>query len=159
ILKWLFIGRYKAKQMPIWTMGVWKSEAITVIYEALAVPFLLHFLRGTAWLPNLLKLMGVKIGRRVFMNTTDVTEYDMITIGDDAALNEDSGPQSHLFEDRVMKIGPVKIGARTSIGSKAIVLYDTEVGDDVEIEALSLVMKGEHLPNGTTWTGSPVRPI
>ncbi len=159
LLKWLFVGKYKSKQMPIWTMGVWKSEAITVIYEALAVPFLLQFLKGTAWLPNLLKLMGVKIGRRVYMNTTDVTEYDMITIGDDAALNEDSGPQSHLFEDRVMKIGPVKIGARSSIGSKAIVLYDTEVGEDVEIEALSLVMKGEHLPDGTIWTGSPVKPI
>jgi non-ribosomal peptide synthetase-like protein len=158
MLKWIFTGNYKPRQMPIWTFGVWKSEAITVIYEALAVPFLLQFLRGTAWLPLLVRLLGAKTGKRVYMNTTDMTEYDMITIGDDAALNEESGPQTHLFEDRVMKVSTVKIGARSSIGAKTIVLYDTEVGDDVDIEALSLVMKGERLPNGTVWTGSPVRP-
>jgi non-ribosomal peptide synthetase-like protein len=158
ILKWVFGGIQKSRQMPIWTFGVWKSEAITVIYEALSVPFLLQYLKGTPWLPFLLRLLGVKIGKRVWMDTTDITEFDMVKIGDDAALNSDCGPQTHLFEDRVMKVARVNIGARSSIGARSIVLYDTEVGDDVHIEALSLVMKGERLPNGTEWTGSPVRP-
>jgi non-ribosomal peptide synthetase-like protein len=158
ILKWVFNGKNVPRQMPIWTWGVWKSEAITVIYEALSVPFLLQYLKGTPWLPILLRLLGVKTGRRVWMNTTDITEYDMVTIGDDAALNEDCGPQTHLFEDRVMKVSTVNIGARSSIGAKSIVLYDTEIGEDVHIEPLSLVMKGERLPAGTSWTGSPVRP-
>jgi acetyltransferase-like isoleucine patch superfamily enzyme len=92
------------------------------------------------------------------MQTADITEFDMVSIGDDAALNRDSGPQTHLFEDRVMKIGPVKIGARTSIGAKSIVLYDSEIGDDVKLSALSLIMKGEQLQDGTSWEGSPVRP-
>jgi non-ribosomal peptide synthetase-like protein len=158
VLKWIFGGKHAARQMPIWTWGVWKSEAITVIYEALSVPFLLQFIKGTPWLPILLRLLGVKTGKRVYLNTTDITEFDMVTIGDDAALNEDCGPQTHLFEDRVMKVSTVHIGARSSIGAKSIVLYDTEVGEDVHIEALSLVMKGERLPDGTAWTGSPVRP-
>ncbi|HWW40538.1 hypothetical protein, partial [Pedobacter sp.] len=89
----------------------------------------------------------------------DVTEYDMVSIGDDAALNEDCGPQTHLFEDRVMKVGPVKIGERTSIGARSIILYDSEIGNDVKLEALSLVMKGEVLAPGTSWTGSPVKPV
>jgi non-ribosomal peptide synthetase-like protein len=159
LLKWTFGGKHQPRQMPIWTFGVWKSEAITVIYEALSVPFLLQYLRGTPWLPFLLRLLGVKIGSRVWMNTTDITEFDMVTIGDDAALNDDCGPQTHLFEDRVMKVAKVNIGARSSIGAKSIVLYDTEVGEDVDVEALSLVMKGERLPPGTSWTGSPVRPL
>ena len=158
VLKWVFNGRNVPRQMPIWTWGVWKSEAITVIYEALSVPFLLQYLKGTPWLPIMMRLLGVKTGRRVWMNTTDITEYDMVSIGDDAALNEDCGPQTHLFEDRVMKVSTVVIGARTSIGAKSIVLYDTEIGDDVHIEPLSLVMKGERLPPATAWTGSPVRP-
>lgn len=158
ILKWVFVGRYKAQQKPMWSWAVWKSEAITSTYEALAIPFLLDQLQGTPWLPNVLRLMGVKIGKRVWMNTTDITEFDMVTIQDDAALNQDCGPQTHLFEDRVMKIGPVKIGARTSIGSGTIILYDSELGDDTHIEPLSLVMKGERLSPGTDWIGSPVKP-
>lgn len=159
ILKWLFIGKYKPEQNPMWTWKVWRSEAITTTYEALAVPFFLEHLKGTPWLPIMLRLLGVKTGKRVWLNTTDFTEHDMISIGDDTALNEDCGPQTHLFEDRVMKIGSVKIGERVTIGSRTIVLYDTEVGNDNHIEALALVMKGERLAPGTSWAGSPVNAV
>jgi len=71
---------------------------------------------------------------------------------------EDCGPQTHLFEDRVMKVGGVKIGKRCSIGARTIVLYDSEIGDDVNVDALSLVMKGENLQSKSDWVGSPVRP-
>ncbi|MBW4890917.1 amino acid adenylation domain-containing protein [Mucilaginibacter sp. HMF5004] len=158
ILKWIFIGKYTARQKPMWTWLVWRSEAITSTYEALAVPFLLDFLRGTPWLPLALRLLGVKTGKRVWLNTTDFTEHDMISIGDDSALNEDCGPQTHLFEDRVMKIGPVKIGERSSIATRTIILYDSDIGNDTNIDALSLVMKGETLSPSTDWIGSPVKP-
>jgi non-ribosomal peptide synthetase-like protein len=158
-LKWIFIGKYKPEQNPMWTWKVWRSEAITTTYEALAVPFFLDHLKGTPWLPIVLRMLGMKTGRRVWLNTTDFTEHDMISIGDDTALNEDCGPQTHLFEDRVMKIGRVKIGERINIGSRTIVLYDSEVGNDNNIEALSLVMKGERLAPGTNWAGSPVNAV
>jgi non-ribosomal peptide synthetase-like protein len=158
LLKWLFIGKYKPQQKPMWTWKVWRSEAITSTYEALSVPFLLTYMQGTPWLPLLLRLLGVKTGKRVWMNTTDITEFDMVSIGDDTALNTDCGPQTHLFEDRVMKVGHVKIGARSTIGAGTIVLYDSEIGDNTHIEALSLVMKGERLAPATNWAGSPVRP-
>ncbi|MBS1629995.1 MAG: amino acid adenylation domain-containing protein [Bacteroidetes bacterium] len=156
-LKWIFVGKYEAANYPMWSWPVWRSEAITSTYETLAVPFFLEFLRGTAWLPMLLRLIGVKTGKRVWMNTTDITEYDMVHIGDEAMLNDDSGPQTHLFEDRVMKIGPVKIGARSTVGTRSIILYDSEIGERVLLGPLSLVMKGERLPEETSWTGSPVR--
>lgn len=158
VMKWVFTGVYKPIQSPMWTSKVWRSEAITSTYEALSVPFLLEYLKGTPWLPVLLRLLGVKTGYRVVLNTADITEFDMVEIGTDSVLNEDSGPQTHLFEDRVMKIGPIKIGRRSSIGARSIILYDSEVGDDVNIAPLSLVMKGEKLQPGTSWNGSPVRP-
>jgi non-ribosomal peptide synthetase-like protein len=157
-LKWLLVGKYKPEQQPMWTPRVWISEAITSTYEALTVPFLLDYLKGTPWLPLILRLLGVKTGKRVWMNTTDITEYDMVDIGDDTALNEDCGPQTHLFEDRVMKVGPIKIGKRCNVGARSIILYDSEIADDVSLEPLSLVMKGEHLQPGTSWGGSPVKP-
>ncbi len=159
VLKWVFIGKYRAQQKPMWTWKVWRSEAITSTYEALSIPFLLEYMQGTPWLPLFMRALGVKTGKRVWMNTTDITEFDMVTICDDAALNIDCGPQTHLFEDRVMKVGAIKIGARSSIGAGTIILYDSEVGDDTKIEALSLVMKGERLSPGTDWTGSPVKPL
>lgn len=159
LMKWLLVGKYKPQQKPMWTWKVWRSEAITTTYEALSVPFLLEYLKGTPWLPVLLRLLGVKTGRRVWLNTTDITEYDMVSIGDDSALNDDCGPQTHLFEDRVMKVGAIKIGERSSIGARTIILYDSEIGNDTKLEPLSLVMKGERLSPGTSWTGSPIQPL
>lgn len=156
VMKWILIGKYKESNHPMWSFQVWKSEMITATYEALSVPFVLEYLKGTPWLPILLRLFGVSIGKRVFLNTADFTEYDMVSIGDDCALNEDCGAQTHLFEDRVMKIGKVKIGNRVTVGSRTIILYNTEIKDDITIGDLSLVMKGEIIQNNTDWTGSPI---
>ena len=158
LMKWIFVGKYKAEQLPMWSLKVWLSEAVTSSYEALAVPFFLNFLRGTFWLPFFMRFLGVKIGKRVYLDTTDITEFDMVHLGKEVALNYDCGPQTHLFEDRVMKVGSIKIGDRASIGSGTIILYDSEIGNDAVVGALSLLMKGESLQSATVWDGSPLRP-
>lgn len=157
LLKWLLVGKYKKTAMPMYSLRVWLSEAVTSFYEALSVNFFLDQLRGTMWLPLLLRFMGVKTGKKVWLNTTDITEYDMVSIDDEAMLNEDCGPQTHLFEDRIMKIGPVHIGKQSTIGSRTIILYDSKIGDNVMIDSLSLVMKGEELPDDSSWAGSPIK--
>ena len=159
ILKWIIVGKYKSAKYPMWNYKVWFSEFITSTYEALVVPFFFEYLIGTPLLPFFLKFFGVKTGKRIFLNTTDITEFDMVTIGDDVAMNAECGPQTHLFEDRVMKIGAIKIGDRVTLGSRAIVLYDSEIGEDVMIEPLSLIMKGETIPANTQWGGSPVSEV
>ena len=53
ILKWLVVGKYKVEQHPMWTWKVWKSEAVTSTYEALANPFFWNICRarpGYLWL-------------------------------------------------------------------------------------------------------------
>jgi len=156
-LKWLLIGRYKPRAEPMWTPFVWVSEGLTSIYESIAVPNFLEFLRGTPLLPFMLRLLGVKIGRGVYMDTTDVTEYDCVQIGDHSELNAWSGPQTHLFEDRVMKIGCVQIGERVTVGIRSTILYDSRINDGVMIGPLTLVMKGEALPPESAWIGSPAQ--
>jgi non-ribosomal peptide synthetase-like protein len=154
-LKWVLIGRYRSRAAPMWTPFVWISEAVTNLYESLAVPGFLDQLRGTPMLPWALRLLGARIGKGVYLNTTDMTEFDCVRIGDEAELNAWCGPQTHLFEDRVMKIGTVEIGDRVTVGTRGTILYDTQVGNDVRLGPLTLVAKGERLPPGTRWEGTP----
>ena len=158
IAKWVLIGRYRPKLAPMWTLFVWVSEAVTILHESLAVPACLNYLRGTPMLPWAFWCLGVNVGRGTWLNTTDLTEFDCVTIGDAAELNQHSGPQTHLFEDRVMRIGEVKIGARATLGVRTTVLYDASVGAGCRLGPLTLVAKGEHTPPQTSWEGTPSAP-
>ena len=157
LIKWIMVGRYKRAEYPMWTWQVWRTEAITSMYESLTVPFLFEYIKGTPFLPLFFRLMGVKMGKRVYMDSTDITEFDLVSIGDYCAINLDGGPQTHLFEDRVMKMGVVRIGAYSNIGARSVILYDTEIEENCHISALSLVMKGEKLPSKTFWSGIPIK--
>ena len=110
---------------------------------------------GTPFICWFFRLLGAKIGRRVYLDTTELTEFDLIKIGDDVAINLDCTLQTHLFEDRVMKMSTIDIGAGCSLGSMSVVLYDTEMDRGSSIGELSLVMKGESLPANTHWSGIP----
>ena len=157
-LKWGLVGRYRIAEHPMWSRPVWLTEAVTAVYEGLTVPLLLRHLRGTPFLPASLRLFGARIGRRVWLDTTDLTEFDLVTIGEEAELSQHSGPQTHLFEDRVMKVGPVTLGARSTMGFNSIILPGGRLEQDAHLGALSLVMKGETIPAGSRWAGSPSRP-
>ncbi len=159
LLKWLLIGRYKPRAQPMWTVFVWFSEAVTSMYESITVFNFMNFLRGTPLLPWAFRLMGVKIGKGVFLDTTDITEFDCVSIGDYAVLNARCGPQTHLFEDRIMKIGRVRIGNQVTVLPRSTILYDTWIGDGVYIGTLSLILKGEQLPARTSWVGTPAHSI
>jgi carbonic anhydrase/acetyltransferase-like protein (isoleucine patch superfamily) len=57
-----------------------------------------------------------------------------------------------------MKVSGVEVGPRATVGSLAIVLYDSSIEADAQLGDLSVLMKGETLPAGTSWEGSPARP-
>lgn len=156
-LKWLVIGVYRARTEPYWSLWVRRTELITGLFEAVAEPALINHLTGTPWVAPLLRLFGVHIGRRSWLGSTDVTEFDLVEIGDDAAIGEDSPVQTHLFEDRVMKMSRVSVAAGASVGTSAVVLYDSEIGAGGSLDALSLAMKGEIMPADSHWRGIPAR--
>lgn len=158
-LKWLIVGRYRESNHPLWCGFVWRTELVTGLYENLEVLFLLDILRGTPFMRWALRLLGQKVGPRCYIDSTWFTEFDLVEIGEEAALNEDANLQTHLFEDRVMKVGKVIIGKRCTVGMKATVLYDTCLEDNVSLGDLSLLMKGETLPRGTKWQGAPARRV
>jgi non-ribosomal peptide synthetase-like protein len=156
-LKWLIVGRYRPRVEPLWSHFVWRTELITGLYENAAVPALLGSLTGTPFLPPLLRLFGARIGTRVWMDTTYLTEFDLVRVGDDTEVGGATALQTHLFEDRVMKMSTLTVGTGCTIGSRTVVLYDATLEDGARLDTLSLAMKGETLPAGSRWRGIPAR--
>lgn len=157
-IKWLMMGAYKPIMKPMWSWWAMRTEAVAVIYGGLAGKVGLEYMRGTPFLPWALRLYGTRIGKGVLLDWTDITEFDCTRFGDYSVLNAHSCPQTHLYEDRVMKVGSIEIGRGVTISSGSIILYDTRIGDFARIEPLTLVMKGEQIPAHTMWQGSPAQP-
>ncbi|ACK49971.1 non-ribosomal peptide synthetase [Methylocella silvestris BL2] len=158
VLKWLTMGRYEPMVKPMWSWWAMRTEAVAVIYWGMAGKVLLDHLRGTPFLPWMMRLFGAKFGKGVYMDMTDITEFDCVKVGDFAALNAISALQTHLYEDRVMKVGRVAIADGVTIGAGSTVLYDTLVGDYARLGPLTLVMKGEQIPPHSEWVGAPAEP-
>lgn len=156
-VKWALVGRYRPRVDPLWSHFVWRSELVTGLYEAVAVPLLLEALAGTPFTALYLRLLGAKIGRRVYLESLDMTEFDLVDIGDEAALGHACTAQTHLFEDRIMKMDRLTIGAGCTVGAHAVALYRTELGAGATLGPLSLMMKGESFGPATRWAGIPAR--
>jgi non-ribosomal peptide synthetase-like protein len=159
VLKWAVLGRYRPRVEPLWAPFVRHSELITGLYEGFAVPALAMLLTGTPWLATVLRLFGVHMGKRVYCETTFTTEFDLLHVGHDATIGRAASLQTHLFEDRVMKMSTVTIGSGANIGPRSVVLYDATVCEGATLDALSLAMKGELIPSGTNWRGIPARSV
>lgn len=155
--KWLLIGKYKPSNKPLWSVFVWKNELVNSLCESMVYPLLVNMFMGTPCAAWFFRLMGSKIGKKVFMETTEITEFDLVHIEDNASINQLSTMQTHLFEDRVMKMSNLYIRKNCSVGAMSVVLYDSVMEEGSSIDALSLVMKGESIPANTRWEGSPAK--
>jgi acetyltransferase-like isoleucine patch superfamily enzyme len=106
-----------------------------------------------------LKAMGMKIGRRPFINTELISDPQLITLGDDVALGGSVTIFAHYGGGGNLVIEPVEIGDGATIGLGATVMGDVKVGPRATILAHSVLLPGSRVGAGETWGGVPARRI
>ena len=89
-----------------------------------------------------LKAMGMKIGRHAFVNTEYISDPQLITIGDDAALGGSVRIFAHYGGGGNLVIAPVTVGHRATLGLACCVMGDVVIGDDATILPESVVQPG-----------------
>jgi non-ribosomal peptide synthetase-like protein len=154
--KWLIMGRYRPGDHPFWTFFVWRDEIVNSCQEQLAGAWLLNSALGTPLMSAYLRAMGTKVGKDVWCGTFTITEFDLVELGDGCVINRGACVMTHLVHDRLLRLGPTKLGRGSTMGPVAAVLPDTELGAGCSLGWRSVVMRGEQLPPGTRWHGSPV---
>jgi len=126
---------------------LWKVSALEYLRAFDGTPF-----KNVIW-----RLMGVRIGRRVFDDGVHISERTLTTIGDDCVLNTGSKIQCHSEEDGTFKSDRSTLGAGCTLGVGAIVHYGVTMGDGSLLAADSFLMKGEEVPAHARWGGNPAR--
>ncbi len=105
------------------------------------------------------RLLGVRLGSRVFDDGCAMPERTLVTIGDDCTLNAGSVIQCHSQEDGTFKSDRITIGAGCTLGVGALVHYGVTMGDGAVLAPDSFLMKGEEIPPHARWGGNPASEI
>jgi non-ribosomal peptide synthetase-like protein len=156
-VKWLMIGRYQPGAQPLWSFFVWRDEIVNTCHEQLAGAWLMSLALGTPLVSAYLRAMGSTVGKGVWFETLAVTEFDLVHLGDGCAVNRFACVETHLFHDRVLRMGPAVLGSGSTLGPSSAILPDTVLGRGCAVGARSVVLRGERLPAQTTWHGVPVQ--
>jgi hypothetical protein len=106
-----------------------------------------------------LRAMGMKMGLRPRITTENLTDVNMITLGDDVAIGGSAQIFCHYGGAGRLVIAPVVIGSRVTIGEKATVMGDVEIGEGATLLAHSVLLPGTRVPAGERWGGVPARAI
>jgi non-ribosomal peptide synthetase-like protein len=158
IYKRVVFYRPKEGEWPLfsWSVVGWGTTgALQNFGNAL---FLMHW-RGTAMLNLYFRAMGVKIGKRVSINTVDIYDWDLITLDDDVMLGGACVILGHLFENGKVKMRPVHIGKKALIGTGARVMPGCVVEDHGVLAAGSIMKKGSRVTQNAIFGGTPAKLI
>jgi non-ribosomal peptide synthetase-like protein len=112
-------------------------------------------LNGTPFKSAIWRLLGVRLGRRLYDDGCGLAEKNMVTIGDNVTLNAGSNLQCHSQEDYAFKSDRITIGSGCTIGVGALVHYGAAMGEGAVLAPDSFLMKGEEVPPQARWGGNP----
>jgi len=139
--KWLLVCRYTRGHKPMYSSFIWRME---LVYELeLLMRRAARIFDGTPLINVLHRAYGANIGKNVYQWEVNHFEYDLVTVKDDAIL-AGAIVQTHLYEDRMFKMGPVEIGTGALV-VRGFTLYDSVVGPGASLASRSLVMRGERV--------------
>ncbi|WP_443071816.1 Pls/PosA family non-ribosomal peptide synthetase [Streptomyces sp. WMMC940] len=137
----------------IYDLSFWRHER----FWKLTTHRYMQLFNGTPFKNVVWRLLGVRIGRRVFDDGCSLIERSLVTIGDECTLNAGTVIQCHSQEDGAFKSDQATLGAGVTLGVGAFVHYGTTVGDHSRLAADSFLMKGEEVPAREGWGGNPAR--
>lgn len=149
----LGFGKLKPRMTTIYEVPFWHHERHWKLSDSPIV----GLFSGTPFRPIILRLLGVKMGRRVYDGGANLTERSLVEIGNDATLNEGCVIQAHSLEEGAFKSDFIRIGNGCTLGPAAFVHYGVVIGDGAMADADCFVMKGEVLEPNSIWQGNPAK--
>jgi acetyltransferase-like isoleucine patch superfamily enzyme len=106
----------------------------------------LEFITPTPMNQLFYRLMGMKIGKGVHINTTNISDPALIEIGDGVTIGGSAHIVAHYASKGFLIIEPVKIGKKVTIGLKATIMGDVKIGDDVIIAPHEIILPKSRIP-------------
>lgn len=151
----LRFGRLSPLFCSIYEVPFWRHER----FWKLSAGGIVQMFNGTPFKPVIWRMLGIRMGKKVFDDGCGIPERTLVTIGDYCTLNVHSGVQCHSMEDGAFKLDAITLGPGCTLGVGAFVHYGTTLHEGSQLEADSFLMKGEDVPAHSIFGGNPAREL
>ena len=155
--EWWSLGfrRLKADRCTILDEPYWRVEH----HWKLSDNVLNTLFKGTPLRNAITRMLGSKVGRKVYDDGYATTERSLVEIGDYSTVNELAILQAHSLEDGIFKSDLIKIGKGCTIGPNSLVHYGVVMGEGAVLAPSAFLMKGEVVDPASVWQGNPARQV
>ena len=92
------------------------------------------------------KMMGMKLGKGVQINTTNISDAGLIELGDYVTIGGSATIIAHYAAKGFLVISTVKINNYATIGLKATIMGDVEIGEYATIGPHEVIMPKSRIP-------------
>lgn len=128
-------------------ISIWSTDFVRwwALYKAqqISSKVLAEHLRGTMFLNYWFQMLGARIGSSVLLDTVDITDPSLVSIGDGAVIAEGALIQSHEVKNGILSFLPIRIGRNSSVGPYAVIQKGSIVGEEADVLPLQKTEGGK----------------
>ena len=155
LAKWVLIGRWKPRQIRIWSLGYVRFWIVKTLVRSNPLAFLAVGSPLYVWY---LRALGAKVGRGTVIFSRHVPVCtDLLTIGADTVIRKESFFGCYRAHAGWIQAGTVTIGRNVFIGEKTVLDINTSMGDVSQLGHASALHSGQRVPVAQRWHGSPAQ--
>lgn len=92
------------------------------------------------------KMMGMKVGKEVHINTTNISDACLIELEDKVTIGGSAHIICHYASKGYLVIAPVKIKKGATLGLKSTIMGDVEIGENATIAPHEVVYPKSRIP-------------
>ncbi|MCO4764065.1 MAG: amino acid adenylation domain-containing protein, partial [Myxococcales bacterium] len=150
----VLLGRFSPGVRPLW--GSFHFRLWLVQRLAAGIPWAI--VEGTVFKSWLLRVLGADVGERVYIERgvkLGGGGWHLLCLGDDVTIGRDAALRAIEFTGGGIVCGTIALGRGATLGTRAGLSPDTQMGDGAWLTSLSIAPAGTRMPAHTRWLGVP----
>lgn len=150
--------RLKEGNHPIFSAEAFKWAFVSALYLLVNFTFI-DFILLTPFSNIFFRMLGVKLGKNVQINSKFIFDATLLEIGDNTVVGGGAVIIGHIVERGTLKLRKVRIGKNVTIGSHSTVMPGCEIGDNAIIGASAVLRKGTKVEPRDIYYGIPAESV
>ncbi|UEM06785.1 amino acid adenylation domain-containing protein (plasmid) [Skermanella rosea] len=153
-LKWALVGRWREEHIPIWSLSYLRFWMVKQLTQA--NPMVMFI--GSPLYNIYLRALGARIGRNAVIFSRVVHACpDLLSVGEGTIIRKDSILAGYRARSGIIETGRITIGRDAFVGEASVLDIGTSVGDGAQLGHSSSLRKGQSIPSGKRYHGSPAQ--